>query len=330
MTEPAADRTASDELAVLLEANAASTTRAIERAVTLVNDQSPFWLDIEQPTDDTIDLLTHTLDLHRLAADDATTFGRRAAVDNYGDVTIMIGFGVDPTAIQPVEVHAFLTSRCLVTLHQAPCPTLNRLRDSGDIEPLLGGDPVRLLHAVASALHDEYPPCIDRLDERLGALASEIIRAPADRHLIEIAELNETAATLRRTLAPGRGLAAHVGMIERLPGASEASTPYINDIADDLHQIIGDLEALEERCLSMLGLHASLASNRLSAASRQLAIVATIFLPLTFLVGFFGQNFSVLINTMQQGWLSFLLLGVGLGAASVMATAALLNRRGLR
>ena len=60
---------------------------------------------------------------------------------------------------------------------------------------------------------------------------------------------------------------------------------YANDVLDELRLIVADLAAVSDRCLGLLGLHASLASNRQNAASRQLAAVATVFLPITFVVG---------------------------------------------
>jgi magnesium transporter len=78
----------------------------------------------------------------------------------------------------------------------------------------------------------------------------------------------------------------------------------------------------------MLGLHAALVSKHLATVSRRLAAVATIFLPISFLAGFWGQNFSVLTGTIEPGWPAFLLLGVGLSVACMAVTVFVLSRRG--
>jgi magnesium transporter len=62
--------------------------------------------------------------------------------------------------------------------------------------------------------------------------------------------------------------------------------------------------------------------------NRRLAAVATIFLPISFLAGFFGQNFSVLTGSIEKGWPAFLILGVGLSVACVGVTVFVLSRRG--
>lgn len=303
---------------------------SLDRAIALSARREPFWLDVEDPPDAVIDRLAEVLGLHPLAVEDAKSFGQRGRMQVYGEVAVFIGFGLDATRAEPVEVHAFVSQSFVVTVRRSTSRGLEQTRRDGSVQTLLGTDSARLVHVIATALHRDFPPCIDRLDAHLGDLGRQVLDAPDDHQLIEIAALNEVAARLRRTLTPGRDIAARLATVEELPGATAASLPYVRDISDDLHQILSDLEALEDRSLAMLGLHASLASNRMNAASRQLAVVATIFLPITFLVGFFGQNFNVLTGTIQQGWWAFLFLGVALSLVSVVLTVALLGRRGLR
>jgi len=68
---------------------------------------------------------------------------------------------------------------------------------------------------------------------------------------------------------------------------------------------LANIGAIEERCSALLVLHASLASKHLAVVSRRLAAVATIFLPISFLAGFFGQNFNVLTGSIEKGWPAF-------------------------
>jgi magnesium transporter len=302
----------------------------LTRIAALASNSTPFWLDVEDPTDQVIDELAAILQLHPLAVDDAKSFDQRGSMQVFGDVAVLVGFGLDAERIEPIEVHAFMTQTYVVTLHRSASPALTGLREDGSVRTLLGGETARLLHHVATALHSGYPPCIDDLDARLSELGAEVLRTPDDAHLIEIAELNQVAGKLRRTLTPGRGLAERMAIDDQLPGSDDQSAVWMREIGDDLRQIVADIEALEERCFAMLQLHASLASNRLNGSSSQLAIVATIFLPITFLVGFFGQNFSVLVDPIAQGWVAFLVLGVTLNVLSIIATIVLLNRRGLR
>jgi magnesium transporter len=92
----------------------------------------------------------------------------------------------------------------------------------------------------------------------------------------------------------------------------------------------GDLAAVGQRAVAVIGLHASLAANRQAASGQHLAVVATIFLPITFLVGFFGMNFAVLVNDLQQGWATFVTFGMLLNVVCVVGTTWWLRRRGWR
>ena len=91
--------------------------------------------------------------------------------------------------------------------------------------------------------------------------------------------------------------------------------------------VVADFTAIEERCGALLVRHASLASKRVAVVSRRLADMATIFLPISFLAGFWGQNFDVLTGNLEKGWSAFLVLGVGLSVACVAVIVFMLSRR---
>jgi magnesium transporter len=288
----------------------------------------PFWLDIENPTDDVIDRFAAHLALHPLAVEDSKQFGQRGKIHIYGDVAMMVGFGLDTEMREPVEVHCYYTTGFLITLHRGPSAALDQLRRTGVLQPLLGGDPFRLLHQLILALHAPFPILIDQLDDRLGSLERRVLEAPKDEDLAEIVAMEQRAAALRRTLAPGRELSARATLIAALPGATAGSDLYASDIHDELVHIADDLAMIAGRCQSLLGLHASLSSNRQAVVARRLAVVATIFLPITFVVSFFGQNFDVLSSHIEHGWLAFLILGVALNVVCLAVTVAWLRRRG--
>ena len=132
---------------------------------------------------------------------------------------------------------------------------------------------------------------------------------------------------IRRILTPGRDLAARTPLIQSLPGATSDTHLYAEDINDELKQVVADFTTIEERCTALLGLHAALASKHVASVSRRLAAVATIFLPISFLAGFWGQNFNVLTGTIEKGWPAFLVLGAGLSAAVAGVTTFALSRR---
>ena len=292
----------------------------------LVEADQPFWLDIENPADEVIDQLATLLGMHPLAVEGSKQFGQRAKLQVYGNGALLVGFGLDKQLHEPVEVHCYYTTGFLVTLRRAASPALDELRRAGSA-PLSGSDPIRALYPVISSLYTQFSALALGLDERLDELEQRVLREADDQELAEITAIRRRAATIRRTVTPGRDLAARMPLILSLPGTTSETQLYAEDISDQLQQTVTGLAAIEERCIALLALHASLSSKHLAVVSRRLAAVATIFLPISFLAGFWGQNFNVLTGNIEKGWPAFLILGVGLSAACAGMTVFILSRR---
>jgi magnesium transporter len=293
----------------------------------LIEADQPFWLDIEDPTDEVIDELATRLGLHPLAVGDSKQFGQRAKLQVYPNGAMIVGFGLDEHLREAVEVHCYCTTGYLITLRRAASPALDALRQAGSVRPHLGGDPIRALHPVISSLCTQFSALALELDRRLDTLAQQVVHEANEGELGEISAIHRRAAEIRRTLTPGRDLAARAPLIQSLPGASSETPLYAEDISEQLAQVVTDFTAIEERCVALLGLHSALVSKHLASVSRRLAAVATIFLPISFLAGFWGQNFNVLTSRIETGWPTFLVLGVGLSAVCVAVTVFILSRR---
>jgi magnesium transporter len=293
----------------------------------LIEAGQPFWLDIENPDDEVIDQLATRLGLHPLAVEDSKQFGQRAKLQVYGNGAMLVGFGLDEQLREPVEVHCYYTTGFLITLRRAPSPGLEALRQAGSVQPQLGSDPIRALHPLISSLYTQFSALALKLNERLDALEQRVLHEADDQELAEITAIRRRVAVTRRIVTPGRDLAARTPLIQSLPGATSETQLYAEDINDELQQVVADLTAIEERCAALLVLHASLASKHTAVVSRRLADVATIFLPISFLAGFWGQNFDVLTGSIEKGWPAFLVLGVGLSVACVAVIVFMLSRR---
>ena len=293
----------------------------------LIEAGQPFWLDIENPTDEIIDQLATRLGLHPLAVEDSKQFGQRAKLQVYGNGAMLVGFGLDEQLREVIEVHCYYTTGFLITLRRGASPALDALRRAGSVRPQPAGDPIRALHPLISSLYTQFSALVLEMGERLDALEQRVLREADDEDLAEIAEIRHRAAVIRRVVTPGRDLAARTPLIRSLPGVTSETQLYAEDISDQLQQIVADFTGIEERGAALLVLHASLASKHTAVVSRRLADVATIFLPISFLAGFWGQNFDVLTGRIEKGWPAFLILGVGLSAACVLVILFMLSRR---
>jgi magnesium transporter len=101
----------------------------------LVEAGQPFWLDIEDPTDEVTDQLAGLLGLHPLAVENSRQFGQRAKLQVYGNGAMLVGFGLDEQLREPVEVHCYYTTGFLITLRRAASPALDALRRAGSVRP---------------------------------------------------------------------------------------------------------------------------------------------------------------------------------------------------
>jgi len=152
----------------------------------LVEAAQPFWLDIENPTDEVIDQLASWLGLHPLAVDDSKQFGQRAKLQVYGNAAMLVGFGLDEHLREPVEVHCYYTTGFLITLRRAPSPALDALRKGGSVHPQLDSNPIRALHPLISSLHTQFSVLVLEMDERLDALEQRVLHEADDQELAEI------------------------------------------------------------------------------------------------------------------------------------------------
>ena len=170
----------------------------------LVAAAQPFWLDIEDPTDEIIDQPATSLGLHPLAAENARQFGQRAKLQVNRNGVLLVGFGLDAQLHEPVEVHCYCTTGYLITLRRAPSPALDAVRQAGSVHPLPDSDPIRTLHPVISSLYTQFSALYLRLDQRLDELEQRVLREADDEELAEITAIRHRAATSQR-ISPRAG-----------------------------------------------------------------------------------------------------------------------------
>ena len=204
----------------------------------LIEAAQPFWLDIEDPTDEVIDLLATRLGLHPLAAENSKRFGQRAKLQVYGNGVMLVGFGLDEQLREPVEVHCYYTTGFLITLRRAASPAVDALRQAGSVRSQLGSDPIRALHPLISSLYTQFSALALELDQRLVALEQRVLREADDQELAEITAIRGRAGEIRRILTPGRDLAARTPLIVSLPGTTGETQLYAEDISDELQQVV--------------------------------------------------------------------------------------------
>ncbi len=299
-----------------------------ENVKRLVDSSARFWLDLAGLDQDTgAVLLRDTFGFHPLAVEDAEHFGQRPKLDSYDGFALLVVYGATPTR-QLVEVHCFYTENYLVTVHHDPCLDLialaDRLRKRAGPSP----DHVMLLYRVVDALVDGYFPVLASLDDQIDELEDEILQRPTEQQLGRLFDLKRSLIALRKVVTPQRDMfATLLSGADVLPGMTPDAERYFRDLYDHLIRISDLVDSYRDLTSGALDTHLSTVSNRLNVVMKQLTIIATIFLPMSFLTGFFGQNFGWMVNRITT---LPVFLGIGVGSQLITAGAlvVMFRRRG--
>ena len=285
-----------------------------------------FWLDLESPDDDELDVLAELLGWHPLAVEDAKEFEQRPKLDDYPNHALLVFYGVEADGL--AEVHLFVSGEWIVTLHRGPCAPLDRLHDRGADQA--AGTEEELVYRILDALTDSFFPALERADDQLEELENEIVARPSDEQLGQVLDLRRRLGPMRRIAEDQCELFSDVRtLLERMPGLErDRAAEAFRDVSDHLERISDLVEGLRDRVRDSLGLYASTNSNRLNEVITRLTVVSTVFLPLTFIVGFFGQNFGWMVDHVDS-FLTFLIYGVGGVTVPLLFTVVAFRRLGL-
>ncbi len=289
------------------------------------------WLDVVDPGPLDLSLLQEEFDLHPLAIEDAVHEHQRPKIESYDRYWFVVAQGVSGSPEDAVlhEISIFVGEKFLVTVRDDPPYPLDEIERRWVAQPPeRRRDAGFLLYAILDTIVDGYLPLADAYEERAGALEDSLLR---DEHpdtatvLRDLFTMRGEVQALRRAAVPMRDLLAPM-IRGDLHLFHEDELAYYRDVDDHAVQVVEALDAARDTVAGALQIHVSVTSNRLAEAShrqgevnKQLTLIATIFLPLSFITGFFGQNFGWLVSHIVPA-ATFWWLGLG---SEVVALAAL-------
>lgn len=273
-----------------------------------------FWLDLQCGQDHDIRHAGELLGLHHLALEDSLEFNQRPKLDLYGRTALLVVFGVQDAC--PIEVHAHLSGGWLMTVRDGHCMELEAVdpRDAQSEEELVG--------RVLDALVDSFVPPLDAMDAEVDDLQESLLRTPTLQERQRLLDHRTSLIRLRQRALPMRDLLAdRRALVEALPGfETDEEHHWLTDVHDHLVAVVQRIDALEAILSSSLQLHLAMVAAEQNEVTRRLTVVATIFLPLSVVVGFFGMNFGWLVEHVDT-LLAFLVYGIG---GMALSTAGLL------
>jgi magnesium transporter len=295
----------------------------IERAL---KEDDLLWLDLEDTGPETIALLREVFKIHPLAIEDAQEFNQRPKIEDYDDFVSLVAYGARELNQPLVEIHAFYAEHFLVTVHRDSVPAIDHACTALTRVPTTRR--LIALYRLLDALVDSMFPFLASLDDRIDDLQDEIFVTPKQEQLSALFALKRQLVDMRKLVTPQRDIVSTMltGLVP-IVGMTSETERYVRDLYDHLIRISDLVDSYRDLLGGSLEAYMSMVSNRLNDQMKQLTIIATVFLPLSFLTGFFGQNLGFLVNHIGS-LAAFLIFGVGTEVAAVIGLLILFKKRG--
>ncbi len=277
----------------------------------LAEGGGPFWLDLTAPSDDELAFLARRFGFHPLALEDCAHLDQRAKLEEYDDYLFLVqhafAFASKGWRLEVQELHAFLGRDYLVTVHDAPIAALDAVFERAAANPQIAArGPDFWLYLISDRLTDGHSSLLHELADSIERLEERVLAKPSRKGIEGLFALKRSLVLLRRILSPTRDVLA--ALCKRGdPRVGERTAVYFRDVHDHLVRVVEELEADRDLLGNALDAYLSMSANRTNEVVKQLTLFSVIFLPLSFITGFFGQNFTSIIPY-DKAWTFYLML----------------------
>jgi magnesium transporter len=280
-------------------------SRLVEKEVQNVEDcflvrdlPAVSWINIDGVHQmELIEKLGAHFNLHPLVLEDIANTGQRPKLEDYGDylfiVLKMLHHGRKSDLLDAEQLCMVVGPRYVITFQEKPGdvfdPVRERIRTGKGRSRRMGAD--YLAYALIDAIVDDYFAILEHYGERIEAVEENLVNHPAPDSLRAIHRLKSEMIFLRRSVWPLREV---INVLERgeSPLIQQPTTVYLRDVYDHTVHVIDTVETFRDLISGMLETYLSSMSNRMNEVMKVLTIIATIFMPLTFIAGIYGMNFS--------------------------------------
>jgi magnesium transporter len=276
-----------------------------ERQVSDIEECFPFketptvtWINIDGLHDiGLIEKLGSRFELHPLILEDILNTTQRPKFEDFENyifvVLKMLSFDEVNQTIQAEQVSLVLGANFVLSFQERVGDVFDQIRDrirnsKGRIRKM-GSD--YLAYSLLDAVVDNYFLILEKIGEKIEYMEEELVTEAAEKSLRQIHSLKREMIYLRKSVWPLREL---LGSLERSESAliKPATAVYLRDVYDHTIQVIDTVETYRDMVSGMLDIYLSSVSNRTNAVMKVLTIIATIFIPLTFITGIYGMNFE--------------------------------------
>ncbi len=270
------------------------------------------WLDINGLHDiRSLEKLGECFSLHPLVVEDILNTNQRPKVEDYGNylyfVLKIINYQKDVHEVSSDQLSLIVGPNFVISLHENDEALFNtireRIKSKGKIRRS-GAD--YLAYSLMDLVVDQYFVILEDLGETIEELEEELVSQPDPQTVNQIHRLKRVMIILRRSVWPLREVLSQLERQES-PLIQEGTSLYIKDVYDHVIQVIDTIETFRDMLSGMLDVYLSSVSNRLNEVMKVLTIIATIFIPLTFIAGVYGMNFQFMPE-LKWRWGYFVIL----------------------
>jgi magnesium transporter len=285
----------------------------------LADPQRLTWVDAEGEPADVLGRLAELFGLHPVTLEDFINKNQRPKVEEFEHYLFMVIHAVHALqdgALDTEELHMALGDRWLLTVHDRPLEAVKRLADRLAADPRsLPNGPSFLVYHLSDAVVDGYYPILDSLGDQIDAAEDAVVASPTPDWLERIFAIKRVLVQLRKVVSPQREVYNALSRRDH-PYVPPHVAIYFRDIHDHLARAFEVIDSYRDLVANTLDAYLATVSNRLGAVMKQLTVIATIFMPLSFLTGFFGMNFQAI--PFERGWLLAAVTLASLGVPAAM------------
>lgn len=282
-----------------------------EFAALLKQPAGLLWVDFDAEPDDAVEpILTGIFRFHPLAVDDALEETHTPKIDDWGEYVYIVlnAMNFDASnglALFTTELDIFLGPNYIVTHHDQPIPALEKAREAfGRDRRYTVHGPDHLLYKIIDHLVADYLPIVEVIDEQIDRVEDEVLVKAAPDTLERIFSLKRILLVMRRIITPQREVLNKLAR-DDYDVIDPQDRVFFRDIYDHLVRLHDLNESMRDLVSGALDTYLSVVNNRMNEVMKTLTVITTLFMPITFITGFFGMNFFEPVAGLTT-WTSFL------------------------
>ncbi len=292
----------------------------------LTDEKSHVWVDLSENVEEYQRFLAETMNFHPLVVEDLMSHGMLPKVEEYDgglfmlmqDIVLLDAAGQEDR-LRTYDLFMFIGKNFLVTVHRNRIRAVDSyMQDAAAMTRLLSRGIEPFVHGIIRRMVDSFFPMLDRVDAKLDAAEESIFSKPVQEDLQRVFELRKDVMQLRSIAQQQLNVISRISI-----GEFEAVSPHglllARDIYDHLYRFSEKAAGFREEIMGLLDAYLSQVNNRMNDVVRVLTMMATIMLPLSIIVGFYGMNFHTMPGLSHPyGWLFTILGMVGLVSGMIV------------